>query len=81
MLVQRLCCNHVSTDHNPLSFHPGYQQLVQLTKGCAPAAFGTSRSEAGPLPGVWGSCAGPAGVCVWAGGSLAGLYLVQHRGL
>lgn len=55
----------------------GHQQSVQLPEGGPAAASGSGGQKAGPLPGVRGCGSGPAGLCVRAGGPLAGLHLVN----
>lgn len=61
-----------------LSFLSGHQQPLQFSEGCSSAASGSRGQETGPLPGVRSCSAGPAGVCLWAGGSLARLHLVNR---
>lgn len=78
---QTFTCNNPHTVspslHLPPSSPSGHQQSVQLSEGGPPAASGPGGQETGPLPGVRCCCAGPAGLRVWTGGSLACLHLVN----
>lgn len=74
-------CSDISSSSSSSfsSSSTGPKQPLQLPKGDPSPAFGPCGPEIGPLLGVRSSRLAPPGVCVWPGGPLAGLHLVQHR--